>query len=343
MATAPAQYVRVSHVLDTSLNVSSFRLGDIAFGDFFVDVPDNRAYYSTRVDVRDSLGVYVDVTAGINVVTREAFWILESIDPATGQEPTNPLVGLLLVNDSLGRGQGSVSYSARPRNAAVTGERIDAVASIYFDNNAPVITPAVLNTIDAGSPTSSMAQLPVRQDSLRIHLAWSGEDDAGGSGIAFYTLYIAQDNGAYSAQPDRYTDTLAVFEAELGHEYRFQTIATDNAGNAEGSKISPDAFVFAGSYALPTIEELLIMTEPTQSLDSVRAVLSWLPVTVDTLGNPLDNISYRIYYADSDIGWNNGIGWTLHGQTADTTYRETSYRSASEARRYYFVVPVIEP
>ncbi len=41
LATAPARVVRISHILDDDLNVSSFRLGDITFGSFFVDVPDN--------------------------------------------------------------------------------------------------------------------------------------------------------------------------------------------------------------------------------------------------------------------------------------------------------------
>ncbi len=343
LATAPVQFVRVTHVLDTSVSVSSYRVGDITFGQFFVDVPDNRAYFSTRVDARDSLGVYVDISAGVNVVTREAFWTFEAIDPATGLQPTNPLVGFLLINDSLGRGQGSVSFTARARNGAVTGERIDAVASIIFDYNAPIETSPVFNTIDAVAPSSTIAQLPVRQDSARVHLAFSSADDALGSGAAYYRLFVSRDDGAYEEWPDIVTDSTTVYEAELGHEYRFYTRAVDFAGNVEVVPTTPDAFIFVGDYALPQITHLTVITQPTASADSVRANLTWEAVTHDTLGNALTNVSYRVYFSDSQDTWNGGIGWTLHGTTINTSYSETSYRPGAGLRRTYYVVPVGQP
>ena len=55
------------------------RLGDFGFANMVFSVPPNSASYSTRLDVRDSLGVYVDVTAGINVGNHTAFWIFQTI------------------------------------------------------------------------------------------------------------------------------------------------------------------------------------------------------------------------------------------------------------------------
>ncbi len=129
--------------------------------------------FSTRVDARDSLGVFVDIVAGINVVTREAFWEIESIDPATGSVPTNPLIGFLLINDSLARGEGSVSFTVRPASDVVTRDQIDAEASIFFDFNAPIVTPAYWNTIDAGAPTSVMDTAVTFVDSNTVtSLVW---------------------------------------------------------------------------------------------------------------------------------------------------------------------------
>jgi hypothetical protein len=65
-ASAPAQVVSVTQQLDPSLDWSTFQLGDFSFGNFTVVVPPGRQDYSTRVDARNSLGVYVDVSAGLN-------------------------------------------------------------------------------------------------------------------------------------------------------------------------------------------------------------------------------------------------------------------------------------
>ncbi|MBL0061278.1 MAG: hypothetical protein IPP40_07285 [bacterium] len=99
LATANANSVHITQLLDPDLNPNSFRLGSFGFANMTFNVPANRAFYSTRLDVRDSLGIYVDVVAGINVNTNEIFWDFSSVDPTTGQPPTNPFAGFLAIND----------------------------------------------------------------------------------------------------------------------------------------------------------------------------------------------------------------------------------------------------
>src|SRR5690606_26716831 len=82
-ATAPAQEVRINQKLDPHINMYSLRLGNFGFGNFTFPVPPNKTYYSARVNVVDSLGVMVDVVAGIDVTKGEVFWIFKSVDPAT--------------------------------------------------------------------------------------------------------------------------------------------------------------------------------------------------------------------------------------------------------------------
>ncbi len=100
-ATANAQKVEVRYTLDENADIYSFGLGTFGFGSFVFSVEDAPAIYQKRLDIRDSLGIYVDVVAGIDVTKREVFWLFSSIDPATncrlpcirGQTPPHPRTG----------------------------------------------------------------------------------------------------------------------------------------------------------------------------------------------------------------------------------------------------------
>lgn len=89
VATAPARTVTITQQLDADLDLRTFRVGDFGFGPVLGDVPDGASYYVERLDLIDELGLSVDVAAGINVLTGEAFWSFISIDPDTGA----PFVG----------------------------------------------------------------------------------------------------------------------------------------------------------------------------------------------------------------------------------------------------------
>jgi hypothetical protein len=81
---APAQQVTVTQQLDPNLDLSTFQLGSFGFGNIKVDVPAGRQVYSTRVDVRSTLGIYVDISAALDIATRTVTWTFKSIDPQTG-------------------------------------------------------------------------------------------------------------------------------------------------------------------------------------------------------------------------------------------------------------------
>jgi hypothetical protein len=100
-ATAPARQVTITLDLDSDIAINSFRLGDFGWGDIDVQVPEGVAFYVNRIDLTATKGFLVDVVAGIDVQTHQAFWTLTAIDPNTGEVPDNPLVGFLPPN---GRG-----------------------------------------------------------------------------------------------------------------------------------------------------------------------------------------------------------------------------------------------
>jgi hypothetical protein len=211
-----------------------------------MEVPANRAFYSKRLDLRDSLGVLVDVDAGVDVVTHEAFWILRAVDPATGQTPENPLLGLLPVNDALHRGEGFVSYTVGTLATVASGDSLRAKATIVFDNNDPIDTPEFSNLVDAAPPASRVAPLPDGLPAAPFVVTWSGADDAHGSGLKAFDVFVRRGTDPDSLWIAGTSDTSAVFEGVLGATYAFYTVATDRTGQREAAPSTPDAVVTLG-------------------------------------------------------------------------------------------------
>ena len=253
-ATAPAQVVKINHPLDTNVNIFSLRLGEFGFGGMTFPVPANRTFYSTRLNVMDSLGVVVDVTAGIDVTNRQAFWIFESKDPVTGLPPTNGNLGFLPINDSTSKGEGFVTYNIKPADHTQSGDSVFAIGSIVFDLNPPLETPRIFNTIDAASPVSQMKPLPLFSGSTQVQLAWSGQDELKGSGVRDYDLFVSKNGGVFELNQSAITDTVTSFTGEAGATYRFYTIATDNTGNREADKSTADkTTTLVGIYEIRTV------------------------------------------------------------------------------------------
>jgi len=243
-ATAPAQTVRIEHVFDSELNPFAFRLGDFGFGNYYFTVPNNVSYYNTRIDLSDSLGVLLDVTAGLDISNNKAFWILESKDPLTGLAATLPAnTGFLPVNDTLSHaGEGFVNFTIGVQNSAVTGDTIHAVADIIFDDNAAIRTNTAFNIIDADAPESLILSIDTLSGN-RFHLTWSGSD--AGSGITGYKLYAATNTGPFLPIADDLTDTEYTFNGQTDSTYQFFTVATDCVGNIEPLKNSQCALILS--------------------------------------------------------------------------------------------------
>lgn len=246
-ASAPAQKIVVEHEPDSSINLFSVRLGDFGFANQVFEIPANSTYYSERLDLVDSLGVLVDVTAGIDVTTEKVFWIFESIDPLTGLPPIDPLLGLLPINDTTTHvGEGFVDFTVMPKSTSFTGDSIRAQATIVFDSNPSIETNIWKNLIDAFPPSSTMDALPaqlVLQDSLL--LTWSGSDDIGGVGLDYYDLYISDNGGAFNLLQERIDTTAYTFVGVAGHNYDFFTIATDYVSNRELKTMSEQTVYFS--------------------------------------------------------------------------------------------------
>jgi RHS repeat-associated protein/uncharacterized repeat protein (TIGR01451 family) len=244
-ATAPAQTVVITQQLDPDLDFTTFEVGELRFGTLFINGPGGQNFFSTRVDLRDTLGLFVDIDAGIDTTTGIVTWTFTAIDPATQEIPIDPGVGFLPPNVTSPEGEGFVTYTIRPRSALVTGTRLDAQARINFDTNAPIDTSAIFNTIDAGVPTSNVGSLPATINSASFGLSWPGQDDAGGSGIVSYDVFVSDNGGPDTLFRDNTTATSGVFRGLPGHLYSFYSIATDGVGH-EQTNFTPVTTIIGG-------------------------------------------------------------------------------------------------
>lgn len=249
-ATGPARRVTVYLPIHPNINPASLRLGDFGFGPFNFAIPENTSIYTNRLDVRDSLGVFVDITAGLDIVARRAFWIFESIDPATGLASTLPPgVGFLPVNDSITRkGEGYVNFTIQPIPTALTRDTIAEKASIIFDDNDAIETNVEKNTIDAVAPQSLLTMASVVGDT--IHLFWTGQDDPPGCGVKDYDLYVSINNGPFILYKKNIAALHEIFLATPGNNYCFFTRARDNTGNLERLKDSCELRVGGGTIPI---------------------------------------------------------------------------------------------
>ena len=61
--------------------------GSFGFSGHTFDVPAGRTSYATRLDERDTLGVYLDIAVDFNTQTGLLTWTFTAIDPATNDVP----------------------------------------------------------------------------------------------------------------------------------------------------------------------------------------------------------------------------------------------------------------
>lgn len=239
-ATAAAQRVSIEHQFDSDLNKFTFRLGDFGFGNYYFEVPDDVSYYNTQIDLRDSLGIFLQVTAGLDANNGKAFWILESKDPATGLSTTLPAeAGFLPVNDTISRaGEGFVNFTIKPSQSSSTGDTILAKASIVFDENPPILTNTEYNIIDADAPITTVQEVAVMAANGEVTLSWAGTDI--GSGMNSYNLYASVNGQAFLPVLADLTDTVYVFNGKADSTYQFFTIGIDNVTNRERLKGSAE-------------------------------------------------------------------------------------------------------
>ena len=238
-----AQDVTVTEQLDVSLDWSTFQLGSFGFGTVNVTIPAGLTSYQTTITYQNTNGssLNVEVALNFNVETGLLTVTFTSLDPATGQAPTGVFDGFLPPDNSSHIGEGYIQYTVQSKANLTTGTTINQQAAVVFDTNAPITTNTVTNTIDAGPPSSSVQPLPASMPTPSFTVTWSGQDDADGSGIASYDIYVSDNGGPVTPWLTDTTLTSALYTGQNGHTYGFSSVATDNVGNRQATPATAQA------------------------------------------------------------------------------------------------------
>jgi hypothetical protein len=247
-APAPTQDAIIRDTLDPNVfDLSTFEFTDFGFLKWDVPLPGGQAI-DTRVDLRPDMNLAVDVKATFDPDTGEINWWFHAVDPVTGEYPEDPFLGFLPpYNPATGFELGWVEFRVQPKAGLPSGTQIANQAFVEFDfagdiwdHPAPNEGPWI-NTLDALAPTSAVAALPAVTEDISFLVSWSGEDEANGSGLADFTVYISDNGGPFVPWLQNITLTEATFSGDLGHTYAFYSRARDNAGNREAAPSAPDA------------------------------------------------------------------------------------------------------
>lgn len=283
-ATAPARNVIIEHAFDKNVDSTSFRLGPFGFGYFAFTIPGQRTYYSTRLDVIDSLGVMVDVSAGLNIIENNTQWEFISVNPLTGLNFVNALDGFLPVNDSTHQGEGFVTFTVLPKDGLETGDTVYAEASIIFDDNETITTNRYFNTIDADPPESRILGYDFVNDStIKIHA--SAGDDA--SGLHHFELYASSNNVYTLVDTSGAENATFTFTGAKDSTYCFLTIAVDSVGNTEVRQQSYPCFPLAQD-TLPRITDF----NPKMGIPLTEVIIDGRNFT------DLDSVLFQNYKAE---------------------------------------------
>src|SRR5690606_35174805 len=108
--------VQIVTELDPQLDGRSFTFGDIKIGDISIDVPDGRTSFQTEIDFTATRGFVLRISAVLALYQQpaRASWLIQAIEPLTGEVLQDTTRGLLGPNDALGTGAGFVNYTIAP-------------------------------------------------------------------------------------------------------------------------------------------------------------------------------------------------------------------------------------
>ncbi|MBV8468215.1 MAG: pre-peptidase C-terminal domain-containing protein, partial [Burkholderiales bacterium] len=242
-ASHPDGQIRIVTQIDPSLDMGSVQLGSIKIGNLTIQVPPNRADFAGDYDYTTSAGFILRVNAAVDGSSHAITWLLQAIDPNTGEVINKPNLGLLAgdpTDPSAPPATGFVSYTIAARPGATSGATIATTASIAFDGTPPVKSQTVSYVLDNTPPASTVKAVASGADAAgnpTYNVSWSATDDQ--SGVKYVTVYVAEDGGNFMIWKSKAggASGTAVFTGQAGHSYQFLTAATDYAGNNEAASI----------------------------------------------------------------------------------------------------------
>ena len=291
--------VRIVQQLDSDLDLRTFHLGEIRLGDVSIHIPDGRGAFNGDFDFVDELGIVLRVTAGVDVMTGVATWELTALDPLTGLPAGDANLGLLKPNAN--RTQfGSVSYTIKAKPETATGTRLESSARVFYDSQAPIEPMPVQNTVDAAAPLTSFQVRSLNGGSYQLN--WSAQDNAGGSGVKSYAVFVSVNDDPYAAWLSATSEVSAIYPGKAGQTAMFVVLATDAAGNLEMAPAGVALPAFDPSVNLgtpptaPEVVEPLIPPVATPEVPATHALFLQALLRVPSANSLIHPASFSLVF-----------------------------------------------
>ncbi|MDO5319222.1 MAG: carboxypeptidase regulatory-like domain-containing protein [bacterium] len=161
-ADVPAQEVFVDAQLSEYLDWSTFEMGEVAFNNQNETVLAGLRNGEPKLVAQNGADYKVQLSVTFDEKTGAAHWYFRSYDPSQSEYnywPAAVDAGFLPPNDETHRGEGHITYRVKVRDDAPTGVKIDAAATIVFDQNEPIPTdPAWWNTVGSALAEGTSGQ-----------------------------------------------------------------------------------------------------------------------------------------------------------------------------------------
>jgi len=202
-----------------------------------------------------------------NSPARKAGGRLTTLTAAVGaaSSPTNISVGLgsaiastpgsyviqidseqMLVTNASGN---TLSVTRGYNGTPVTSHSLGARVFFATDQTgAPRVGAPDIGAFQFQTVTSSVNPLPFEENTASFPVSWSGTPGTDGYPIAFYSVYVSDDNAQFTLFEHMTTDTAGTFTGVSGQTYRFYSVATDTNGQVQATP-APQAYT---SVLIPT-------------------------------------------------------------------------------------------
>ena len=239
-ATAPAHEVYITDTLDLKkFDISEFGFGAFGWSDsIYLPLGNKLKQFSRDIDLRPRKNLITRISGKLDTLSGVVKWEFLSLNPTTMDYEEDPDIGFLPPNDTSRVGEGFVSFSVGLRKELKTNDVLKNKASIVFDANQPILTNEYINTLDIDTPESIVLPLP-ENNKNHFELSWAGND--AGSGIAYYDIYVMENDTSLRIWKNRTTLGSAEFIGNLGSQYKFYSMATDNVSLIEENPSVYDA------------------------------------------------------------------------------------------------------
>jgi hypothetical protein len=280
-ATASAVQVIITDTLDASFyDISSLRFTGFGFADSSYQILNANESYAQEMDLRPAKNAILRFEATVDTLSNSILWKFYTLHPTTRELVNTITDGFLNPNVTSPEGEGFVSYSIAPKPNRPHLQQVSNKATIVFDENAPIVTDAWINTVDKQKPASQVNSLPAILNDTVFYIGWTGNDAH--SGIDAYDIFVTvNDTATYLVQNRTRLDSAGII-GKFGYTYKFYSRAIDHSGNIEDLPTQPDAVVtLQQPVSVNELKDVTVSLVPNPATETVSIIFSE-PVVEET-------------------------------------------------------------